>query len=99
MAKSIKEVVNLIKKGQWLNLKLITANTNQKTGGSILSVKCRLARANFMKNDQMQRAASTGIIRPANHNENFTLNVQLPNSEIITIHPLLVFSVDNERVI
>jgi hypothetical protein len=97
MAISIKECIHIIECGEWCNLRLITADVKKGTGGKLLEIRrARIARKN-------QPSAATVIMRrdakPANHSENFTRNIELPNKRIITIHPILITHINQEPVL
>lgn len=101
MALEIKEVVSLIKSGNWLrNLTYITADLSKKKGGEIIVLKkCRIARKQLMEKSGAPTIGATSITRPANHNLNFTVNMELENGMIRKVHPVLITSINDTVVI
>ena len=106
MELNLKRVIEIIEEGDWVALKFITANVNNETGGEVLEIpRCRIARKDFNEQVSLDKTASVSVPaspgrkRDPNHNANFTRNIQLPDKSIITIHPALVFNINNQAVI
>lgn len=101
MAYDLKEVVSLIKSGEWLhNLCFITADVNKKEAGKVIVLqRCRIARRELMIKRDSPVIGNTGKSKPANHNANFTVNLELPNHQIRKVHPALIFSINNVKVV
>ncbi len=97
----IKEVVSIITSGQWFyNCCVITCNKAQKDGGKIIQYKkARIARRQLMEKDGAAYTGITGVVRKPNHNQHFTLNIELANNQIKKIHPALVYSINGGKVI
>lgn len=100
MAVDLQQAIEILESGNWLSLEVIQANLNKGTGGKLLSIpKCRIARTyNQPTSYKAQKMVSTKS-RCANHSLNFTRNVQLPNKSIVTIHPILITTINNHQVI
>lgn len=97
----LKQALEILKSGKWIsNLKCFTADVNKKTGGKILILKqCRIAREKTLVRRNAPITSDSGKRKSANHNENFTLNVELKNKQLRKIHPLLIFELNNLQVI
>lgn len=95
----LKHVLEILRSGHWVSgVKLFTANMALNKGGKVLELKqCRIARKETLERRHI--ATSGSFTKAANHNYNFTINVELKNKKIITIHPALVFEIDKQRVI
>lgn len=92
--------MEIIKSGEWVELKVFTADLVKKTGGKILHLeKCRIARRKIGDEHGGISIGSTSLKRPANHNQNFTVNMEMENGLIRKIHPLLIFELNKEKVI
>lgn len=92
----LKQAIEIIESNQWCSLRVITAHVKKGSGGRVLEIpKARIARKqNF--NDVVKK---TGITRNANQNMNFTRNMEMPNKQIRTIHPILITHVNNIAVV
>lgn len=82
----------LIRSKEWLEIKFITADLAKKKGGKIIHFKrCRIARRELMDSSGATTSSLTGNVKPANHNHNFTVNLELQNGLIRKVHPALIF--------
>ncbi len=97
----LKQAIEILKSGRWIsNLKCFTANVNKKEAGKIIILKqCRIAREKTLIRRNAPTTSSSGLKKSANHNENFTINVELKNKQLRKIHPLLIFELNNMQVI
>ena len=95
----LKQVMEILQSGHWVTgVKLFTANMALNKGGKVLVLKhCRIARKETLERRNVDTEGS--FTKSANHNKNFTLNVELKNKRIITIHPALIFEIDKQRVL
>ncbi len=91
----------ILRSGEWIrSLKCFTADTTKNTGGKIIEYKnCRIARRQTMEQSGMPVVGFSEISRPANHNENFTLNLEMKNIEIRKVHPALIFEINEQPVL
>ena len=100
MAIDLKEALVILKSGEWLSLRCLTADLVKEDGGKLIKYEeCRIARKKGLNES---KAATTGITdteRPANHNANFTLNLELKNGQIRKIHPILITHINNLQVL
>ena len=96
----LKEALALIKTGQWISLRFITADLDKGTGGKVLELlKCRIAkRKNLLNNPNHAFASPDQQINPRHH-VHFTLNMELENGLIRKVHPILIMSVNNQTVL
>lgn len=97
----LKQVVAIIRSGVWIkSLRCFTANITTNTGGQIIEYKnVRIARRQTMQENNTPVTGITGDRKDAQHNFNFTLNIEGRNNQIRKIHPLLIFELDNQQVI
>jgi len=96
----LKGMLTIARSGEWCSIDCITANLASKKAGRILRLKkCRIARRKSMEQNDVPITNLTGVSRNANHNANFTLNMELENGQIRKIHPVLVFNINGNRVI
>jgi len=106
MAIDLKEAISIIQSGDWCSIHVLQANVNQGTGGKALVLsKVRISRRSYQPELGHKAAKATAVKREiqrnANHNANFTLNVETqgPNPEIITIHPPLIYKLNNQELL
>lgn len=97
MAVTLKEAVATLESGNWVSLRLFQANIAKNSGGKVLELlRCKIAR---------RQPGETGSKSASGHSKNpeqrlhFTRNVQLQNGDIITIHPILIQSINNGAVL
>jgi hypothetical protein len=97
----LKQVLAILKSGEVItSLKCFTANSALNKGGQILELKeCRIARRQTMEQSGAPTTGSTNVERTANHNQNFTVNMELRNHQIRKIHPILIFELNGTPVI
>ena len=96
----LKETVALINKGQWLSLRVITADVLKGKGGSVLDLP-RVRKAKFHNTLQTHGhvKAITTKRKNARHHVHFTINMELENGLIRKIHPPLITHINDKRVI
>jgi hypothetical protein len=102
MAIELKEALTLIKSGVWIkSIRCFTADLTKNNGGKIIEYKnVRIARRELIS--RRKGGITTGITgknKNANHNENFTLNLEMKNQQLRKIHPILIFEINNQPVI
>jgi hypothetical protein len=101
MSIDLKEILQTIHSGQWFACSVIQANQHKRTGGHLMHIKrCRLARrqpAEFERHTK--EAGASAKKRNPNHSYWFTRNVELPGNNIITIHPLLIVTLNNRPAV
>ncbi len=91
--------MEVIRSGDWCEIKVLTADLVKNTGGSVLHLKkCRIARRATIEKSGGATNSSTGIIKSAEHNFHFTINVELNNGKIRKIHPILIFEINKQKV-
>lgn len=96
----LKEVMKIIKSGEWFSLRLLTANISTNTGGKIIEFKrCRIARRKTMEQHGTPTTGSTGFTKDPRHNFNFTVNLELQNKQIRQVHPILIFEMNKQPVL
>lgn len=96
----LKDVVRIIRSGEWCAISVVQCDMAKKTAGKILVLpKARIARKQPMEAAGTAIQGSTDSRKPANHNQHFTMNVELPNHQIKKIHPPLVFEINGQKVI
>lgn len=96
----LKAAVAIMRSGAWFSCAVVQCDLTRKTAGKILQLpKVRIARLNTMMQSGAAIAGHTGFKKSAAHNENFTLNLELPNQQIKKIHPALVFRINNQPVL
>ena len=97
---TLKEIIDTIKTGAWCSIRFIKADLDKGKGGEIVEIpKCRIAR---LRSDEPAAAVerkSSSDFKPANHNQNFTINIQLPNKQIRKIHPVLITHLNDLQAI
>lgn len=91
---TLQDALQILESRKWCNLRVITANVQKGTGGKVLELpKCRIAHKQPAKQQSRATGATT---KTANHNQHFTRNVELANSQrVITIHPILITHINN----
>ncbi|MBC7689367.1 MAG: hypothetical protein H7211_14445 [Aquabacterium sp.] len=101
MAFDLKEVVSIIKSGEWLqSVQFISADMAKNKGGQLITLqRCRIARRKSMQEHGSAIESNTGFTKNARHNENFTLNLELQNGLIRKIHPVLITKLNGTAVI
>ena len=102
MAIELKEAINILKSGDWCRLRFTTAHIKKGTGGQVIDLpKCRIAR-------RQPAATAAGVgksasshtkKRDANHNGNATLNVELLNKSIVTVHIILILMINDHHLL
>ncbi len=100
---ALKEVIQILESGQWCSLRFITADLNKGTGGKVIEIaKCRIARR-YINNTSSEILQVPGVTsssnKTANHNYNFTRNVELPNNKLRKVHPILITHINNTAVL
>lgn len=101
MAIDLKQALEIIKSGVWIkSIRVITANLTNNSGGKILELKnCRIARREKMEKRGTPTTGITGRSKSANHNEHFTINLEMKNKTIRKIHPILIFEINSQPVL
>ena len=100
MAITLKEVIKIIEAGDWLNIKFITADVKKGTGGKVITIpKCRLCKLRLTSLAIKETGSLPSPVRLPNHNLHFTRNLELPNKQIRKVHPILIFSINNQPVL
>ncbi len=95
----LKELMNILKSGTKISdLKVFTANLATKKGGELLHLKnCILSK---QSNKEVKKISNTTVSKAQNHHANFTVNMLLEDSQrILTIHPILVYSINNYKLL
>lgn len=97
----LKEVMRILRSGEWIDsLWAFTADIAQGTGGQIIEYKnCRIARRKGLLESNIPIEGTSDTIRSANHNANFTINIELKNKQIRKLHPILIFEINKQPVI
>jgi hypothetical protein len=96
---NLKQVIALLTNGEWHSIRFLTADLLKQKGGQYLEFNdCRVARREMLVSSA-NTSSSTGIERPANHNLNFTLNLELKNKQIRKVHPVLITHINNVAVL
>lgn len=102
MAIELREAVNIIERGDWFSLRVITADAKTATGGKVLEIpKARIARGHVLNKSvrEAQQKAGTRQAKNPNHNLHFTRNIELPNKQLRKIHPILITHINQQPVI
>jgi hypothetical protein len=99
----IKNLLAIIDSGEWFyNLFFITANVNKGSGGRYVEIpKARIARnrnAAITSISTQKKYDQLGSKNPNQH-LNFTRNIELPNKNIISIHPIIVTHINNKTLV
>ena len=101
MTADLKEILQTLHSGQWFSCTVLQANQHKRTGGQLMYIKrCRLARkqpAEFARHANEQQ--SNGNRRNPNHSYWFTRNIELPGRNIISIHPMLIVSINDKLAV
>jgi hypothetical protein len=95
----LKEAVTLLKSGNWLHVRCITADVQKGSGGTVLELpKVRLSQR---YSNPLQTKLSANVIskKQPKHHTHFTLNMELPNKLIRKIHPALVTHINQVPVL
>jgi hypothetical protein len=99
---NLKEALAILESYQWVSLRFITADVQKGVGGLVIEIpRCRICR----QLPQAQQAATdapiskTTTAKKANHNLNFTRNIELPNRKIRSIHPVLITHINQIPVL
>jgi len=99
MPHTVKEALEILESGNWCSLRLITANTAQRTGGKILE----LAKVRIKKQEPHQASVSPSPVtskpKAQNHHQHFTRNVETQARQVIKVHPILITHINNTPVI
>lgn len=97
----LKQAIEILESNNWCSLRLITANVKKGSGGQVLEIpKCKIAR-----NTTLSAASGEAITNDLAGQKQgvragqFTRNVQLPNKQIRTIHPILITHINQEAVL
>jgi hypothetical protein len=97
---SLKEALEILEGEQWVKLSCLTADLVKNTGGKVVHyLAARIARRKTLEQSGAATVGSSDMKRPANHNLNFTRNIELKNGQIRKIHPILIFSIENMKVV
>ncbi|MES2457186.1 MAG: hypothetical protein V4594_16650 [Bacteroidota bacterium] len=100
MAIDLRQAMEIIRSGEWMSLRCFTADLVKNTGGRIITfTKCRIARLKLMQENNSQTEGINGFAKSANHNYNFTVNLELENNQIRKVHPSLIFELNNQKVL
>lgn len=90
----------ILKSGEWLSLCCLTADMAKVSGGKIIQyAECRIARLVLMMENHSATINKTGKSKSAEHNYNFTINLELKNGQIRKIHPILITHINNFKVL
>jgi len=90
----------ILKSGEWLSLCCLTADLAKGSGGKIIQyAECRIARLTLMVENKSDKVNKRGKSKSAEHNYNFTINLELKNGQIRKIHPILITHINNLPVI
>ncbi len=99
---NLKEALAILESYQWVSLRFITADVKKGVGGQVIEIpKCRICR----QLPQEQKAATDEPVtkstsaKQANHNLNFTRNIELPNRKIRCVHPVLITHINQISVL
>ena len=97
----LKQVMAIIRSGRWIkSICCLTADLTKNKGGEIIEYKnVRIARRQTMERRGTAVESTTGDHKDARHNFNFTINLELRNHQIRKIHPILIYEVNNLKVI
>lgn len=98
---SIKEAVQIIRSGNWLHIRYVTADILKGTGGTVKELpRCRITRASIADINKIEsEAKNTTMPKLQNHHSNFTVNVELPNKMIRKLHIVLITHINSIPVI
>lgn len=100
MAIELKDALAIMRSGNWFSCAVIQCDLTRKKAGKILQLpKVRIAKQKTMLESGAATTGITGNRVSAAHNENFTINLELPNQQIKKIHPALVFRINNQPVL
>lgn len=102
MAIDLSQCKSILESGDWVSLSFITADVKRGNGGTVIELKrCRIARNRRPPSPTPIQGtwAGDGGSRNPNHNYHFTRNLELPNKQIVKVHPLLIFQINNHQVI
>ena len=102
MPYDLNDVVKILTSGRNCSISFIKADTKKKIGGEVITFnRCKLARRQPQVKDSTIAVKGEGRIKARNANQafNFTRNVELSGGAIRTIHPLLIFEINNVQVI
>lgn len=102
MAFDLKQVLEIINSGDWFhNLRFITADVTKGSGGKVIELpKARLSRKFIAGIRQQKREEmQSGGMKNPNHHKHFTVNLELPNSQIVKVHPILITHINNTAVV
>jgi hypothetical protein len=94
----LKESLQLLRTGEWLHIRYITADITKGKGGTIIELpKARLVMKRSDDPDSYNPNADNS--KKQNHHFNFTLNLELPNRNIRKIHPILITHINSVPLI
>lgn len=104
----LRQVLQIIHSGQWFQCSFINANTDKKTGGTIVHLKrCRIARRQSNQFIQAQKEFNQlpqphqQLLKSKNPNNalHFTRTLELPGKQYYTVHPLFIFAINGLTVV
>jgi len=99
MPHTVKEALQILESGNWCSLRLITANTAQRTGGKIIE----LAKVRIKQQSQQPASTPSTTVtsksKAQNHHQHFTRNVETQARQVIKVHPILITHINNTPVI
>ena len=104
MAIDLQQCIGILEGGDWCSISFVTADVKRGNGGMVIELKrCRIARNRKPNTNTSNEVKGIGIgnvgNRNPNHSYHFTRNVELPNKQLVKVHPLLIFSINNQQVI
>lgn len=91
----LKEAINILKRGEWVSLRFITADTRKGVGGKVIE----FSRCRFSRKSSTKTASHEGNLKAQNHHLHFTMNVQLPGGQTRKLHPPLITHINNNEVL
>lgn len=104
MAYELKEALEIIKGGDWLQIRCITADLLKGTGGKVIDYP----KVRFAKNRNPVAGSAAAMVasqqnekvkRNPNHHFHFTINLELPNKQVRKVHPILITHVNHQAVL
>lgn len=100
MAITLKQALTILDNGDWVNMQVVTADLKKGTGGKLLTLpKCRIARNPGNAPKASNQSAPKSPADKLDESHKFTRQVELPNKNIITIHPPLIFNINNNELL
>lgn len=84
----------MLKCGDWVQIRYITADVAKGCGGVVKDYP----KVRWTAKQPTPNKSPAAQTKAQNHNQHFTLNVELPNKLIRKVHPILITHLNNQPV-